>query len=125
MTEIAVGALIDLPEDAGTCVDAGGVAVAVFRSGPDVFAIANRCSHAEASLCEGDGFDGEVEWGASFLIDSRNAGEDKLRSKTFVFVYDLDGELLQRIEFHTSCSQPLNLGDQFASLTLVGFTAPI
>lgn len=76
MTEISVGALIDLPEDAGTCVDTGGIAVAVFRSGQDVFAIANRCSHAEASLCEGDVFDGEVECplhGAAFDIATGKA----------------------------------------------------
>jgi nitrite reductase/ring-hydroxylating ferredoxin subunit len=76
MTEVLVGALIDLPEDAGTCIDTSDVAVAVFRSGGDVFAIANRCSHAEASLCKGDVFDGEVECplhGAAFDITTGKA----------------------------------------------------
>ena len=76
MTQVLVGAITDLPEDAGTCVDVDGVAVAVFRSGQDVFAIANRCSHAEASLCEGDVFDGEVECplhGAAFDIATGKA----------------------------------------------------
>ena len=71
MTQVLVGALTDLPEDAGTCIDVDGVAVAVFRSNQDVFALANRCSHAEASLCEGEVFDGEVECplhGAAFDI---------------------------------------------------------
>ena len=71
MSQVLVGALIDLPEDTGTCVDVDGVVVAVFRSHEDVFAIANRCSHAEASLCEGEVFDGEVECplhGAAFDI---------------------------------------------------------
>ena len=71
MSQVLVGALVDLPEDTGTCVDVDGVAVAVFRSDEDVFAIANRCSHAEASLCEGEVFDGEVECplhGAAFDI---------------------------------------------------------
>lgn len=71
MSQVLVGALVDLPEDEGTCVDVDGVAVAVFRSDVDVFAIANRCSHAEASLCEGEVFDGEVECplhGAAFDI---------------------------------------------------------
>jgi hypothetical protein len=31
--------------------------------------------------------------------------------------------VLQRIEFHTSCSQPLELGDQYGGIQLVGFTA--
>jgi 3-phenylpropionate/trans-cinnamate dioxygenase ferredoxin subunit len=61
MTQVLVGALADLPEDEGTCVDVDGVAVAVFRSGQDVFALADTCSHAEASLSEGEVFDGEVE----------------------------------------------------------------
>jgi len=76
MTQVLVGAFTDFPEDAGTCVDVDGVAVAVFRSGRDVFAIANRCSHAEASLCDGDVFDGEVECplhGAAFDITTGKA----------------------------------------------------
>ncbi|MEN8239028.1 MAG: non-heme iron oxygenase ferredoxin subunit [Actinomycetota bacterium] len=76
MTWALVGALTDLPEDAGTCVDVDGVTVAVFRSSQDVFAIANTCSHAEASLCEGDVFDGEVECplhGAAFDIATGKA----------------------------------------------------
>jgi len=71
MTQVLVGALLDLPQDTGTCVDVDGVAVAVFRSERDVFALADRCSHAEASLCEGEVFDGEVECplhGATFDI---------------------------------------------------------
>jgi 3-phenylpropionate/trans-cinnamate dioxygenase ferredoxin subunit len=76
MTQVLVGALTDLPEDAGTCVDVDGTAVAVFRSDQDVFAIADRCSHAEASLCRGEVFDGEVECplhGAAFDISTGKA----------------------------------------------------
>jgi 3-phenylpropionate/trans-cinnamate dioxygenase ferredoxin subunit len=76
MTSVLVGALTDFPENAGTCIDADGVALAVFRSEEDVFAIANRCSHAEASLCEGEVFDGEVECplhGAAFDIATGRA----------------------------------------------------
>jgi nitrite reductase/ring-hydroxylating ferredoxin subunit len=61
MTAVLVGALTDFPEDAGTCVDADGIALAMFRQDQAVFAIANRCSHAEASLCKGEVFEGEVE----------------------------------------------------------------
>jgi len=76
MTEVLVGTLTDFREDAGTCVNADGVAVAVFLSGEGVYAIANRCSHAEASLCEGEVFDGEVECprhGAAFDIATGKA----------------------------------------------------
>ena len=31
-----------------------------------------------------------------------------------------DGELLENVEFHTSCSEPLDIGDRFGSLLLVG-----
>ncbi len=61
MSSVRVGRLDDLPIDSGTCVDVDGTAVAVFRVGDDTFAIADQCSHAEASLCEGEVCDGEVE----------------------------------------------------------------
>jgi hypothetical protein len=33
------------------------------------------------------------------------------------------GPLLQSLTIHTSCSQPLNIGDQFGSMVLTGFTS--
>lgn len=57
-----------------------------------------------------------------FTIDALAEGEDKLKSSTHVFVFSADGlDLLQQIEFHTSCSQPLNFSDTFGSLKLVHF----
>ena len=54
-----------------------------------------------------------------FNIDATNAGEDKLKSNTWVLIFDSrGGRLLQKINFHTSCSQPLAVGDQFGSLIL-------
>ena len=44
--------------------------------GPDIYAIGDRCSHAEASLAEGEVFDGEVECprhGAAFSLSSGEA----------------------------------------------------
>ena len=76
MSPVLVGTLSSLPDDTGTCVDVDGDAVAVFRVDEDVYAIANRCSHAEASLCEGELFDGEVECprhGAAFDVASGRA----------------------------------------------------
>ncbi len=70
---------------------------------------------------DGDGnifFDGIVDLGEEFTAD---AGGDKFKSSTHITVYDLSGNVLQRIEFHTSCSQPLFIGDQFGSVRLVGF----
>lgn len=71
MTGVNAGPLASLPTDQGTCVDVAGDAVAVFRVGDAVHAIADRCSHAEASLCEGEVFEGEVECprhGAAFDV---------------------------------------------------------
>lgn len=67
-------------------------------------------------------FDGQVDLDATFDIDAGNAGEGKLKTDTFVHIFDLQGNLLQFVRFHTSCSQPLEEGNQFGSLVLVGFT---
>ncbi|GIV30801.1 MAG: hypothetical protein KatS3mg029_0152 [Saprospiraceae bacterium] len=61
-------------------------------------------------------FSGQVNLHESFVIDAANAGEDRLKAETWVDVKSTSGQLLQRIRFHTSCSQPLATGDQFGSL---------
>ena len=66
-------------------------------------------------------FDGQVDLGETFAIDAVQAGEAKLTSETHVFIFALGGELLQTVRFHTSCSQPLILGNQFGALRLFGF----
>lgn len=68
-------------------------------------------------------FEGEVDLGAVFFIDADNIpGEDKLDSSTEIFIYDVSmTTLLQRIIFHTSCSQDLALGNQFGGLVVAGY----
>jgi 3-phenylpropionate/trans-cinnamate dioxygenase ferredoxin subunit len=76
MTRISAGSLESLPDDAGMCVTDVDTRIAVFRNGETVHAIADRCSHAEASLSEGEVFDGEVECprhGAAFAIATGEA----------------------------------------------------
>lgn len=58
---VRVCAVDDLPMGEGRRVDVGDHRVAVFRVGDDVLAIGDRCSHAEASLSEGEVFDDAVE----------------------------------------------------------------
>jgi len=53
--------LSDLPDGRGVRVEIGEHRIAVFRIGDDVYAIGDRCSHAEASLAQGELFDYEVE----------------------------------------------------------------
>jgi 3-phenylpropionate/trans-cinnamate dioxygenase ferredoxin subunit len=59
--QVEIAPIADLPDGRGVRVEVGEHRIAVFRSGDTVHAIGDRCSHAEASLSEGDLFDGEVE----------------------------------------------------------------
>ncbi len=76
MTDVFVGTLAELSTDTGVLVDCDGTPVAVFRVDDSVYAIADRCSHAEASLSDGELFDGEVECprhGAMFDVTTGRA----------------------------------------------------
>ena len=59
----------------------------------------------------------------TFVIDSKRPplNDSELRSETWVLFKTLSGDLLQKVKFHTSCSQPLKLGDIFGGMQLVGF----
>lgn len=70
---VRIAHLEELPDGRGVRVDALGHRIAVFRLGDAVYALADRCSHAEASLAEGDVFEDEVECprhGATFNLSS-------------------------------------------------------
>lgn len=56
-----VGAPDQFPEDAGTPVQAGGVAIAMFRLGDELFALRDLCTHGNALLSDGYVEDGCVE----------------------------------------------------------------
>lgn len=71
MERVHVAALDDLVEDRGRCVEVAGSRIALFRVGDEVFALSDTCSHAEASLSEGEVFDDIVECplhGAAFNL---------------------------------------------------------
>ncbi|MDX1469055.1 MAG: non-heme iron oxygenase ferredoxin subunit [Acidimicrobiia bacterium] len=53
--------LDSLPRDRGVRVNVGKHRIAMFRIEDDVYAVGDRCSHAEASLAEGEVFGREVE----------------------------------------------------------------
>lgn len=54
--------MTDLSEGSGTPFEiTGDTTAALFRVGGEVFAVNDRCSHAEASLSKGDVFGCEVE----------------------------------------------------------------
>jgi hypothetical protein len=70
---------------------------------------------------------GFVNVGAEFTASAAIAGSS-FGSATYVHFFDdysgsgsLGQTLLQSITYHTSCSQPINLGDQVGNATLVGY----
>ena len=59
--KIEVGKLDTLPRERGIRVTVGDTRIALFRVDDDLYAIGDRCSHAEASLAEGAIFGTDVE----------------------------------------------------------------
>jgi len=73
MVEIALNSFSDSPVQT---VEINGSVVAVFKVVNEYFAIQNRCSHAEASLSEGEVYDCKVECplhGAEFDLKTGEA----------------------------------------------------
>ncbi|NNM27597.1 MAG: hypothetical protein HKO59_16735, partial [Phycisphaerales bacterium] len=65
-------------------------------------------------------FEGTVSVGEAYDIDAGNAGEDKLKSNTYIHILASEGgSVLQTVKFHTSCSQPVETGDQYGASLLI------
>jgi len=83
--------LEDLESEVGQRFDVAGHRIAVFRIGESLYAIGDRCSHAEASLADGEVFDDAVECprhGSEF--DLRTGDPASLPATRPVPVYDLE-----------------------------------
>jgi hypothetical protein len=65
-------------------------------------------------------FDGDVSVNGQLTEDAANFGGTKVPTNSYAYIYS-GGVLVQKIQYHTSCSQPLRVGDQFGSLHLDGF----
>jgi 3-phenylpropionate/trans-cinnamate dioxygenase ferredoxin subunit len=92
MTEVTLCRLEDLPDAEARRFDGDGYRVAVVRIGDDVYAIGDRCSHADVSLSEGlvDPDDRTVECikhGSTF--DLRTGEPQSLPATRPVPVYDV------------------------------------
>ena len=61
MAWVEVAQLADMEEGKGIKICHDGHVVAVFLTKGTVYAVADRCTHADASLSEGEVFDTEVE----------------------------------------------------------------
>jgi 3-phenylpropionate/trans-cinnamate dioxygenase ferredoxin subunit len=99
---VRLAAVADLPVGCGVLVLAEGHRIALFRIGDAVYAIGDRCSHAEASLAEGELWDHTVECprhGSEF--DVRTGLPGTLPATRPVPVYDLEivgGEVFTTVE---------------------------
>ena len=60
-TFVRACALSELPEDGALGIDVGGVPIALVRTGGEVFALHDVCSHEEVPLSEGDIYDHTLE----------------------------------------------------------------
>jgi 3-phenylpropionate/trans-cinnamate dioxygenase ferredoxin component len=58
---VKVAKLSELPEEGAVRVAVGSTPVCLARSGGEVFAVHDLCTHADVSLSEGDVEDGAVE----------------------------------------------------------------
>ena len=66
-------------------------------------------------------FSGLVDVGDDFTVNAGSKG--KFDSETTIQIFDdQGGPLLQTLTYHTSCSQPIQLGDAIGSVTVTGFT---
>ncbi len=62
-----------------------------------------------------------VEAGDVVEATAANAGRDEFDSEVTIDILDAGGNVLQHLRMHTSCSQPLRLGDRFGALEIAGF----
>ena len=85
--------LADLPEEGALRVELDGKAVCIARSGGEVFAIGDRCSHADVSLSEGDVENGRIEcWLHGSMFDLRTGQPTGLPANRPVPIYPVTVE---------------------------------
>ena len=99
---VKVGPLANLPDGRGVRVEVADHRIALFRIGPDVYAIGDRCSHAEASLAEGEVFGLEVECprhGSEFHLESGEPASLPATRPVPTYEVDVvDGEVFLALE---------------------------
>jgi len=67
---VRAAALADIPEEGAIRVELAGRPVCLARSGGQVYALADICSHADVALSEGDVEGGQIEcWLHGSLFD--------------------------------------------------------
>jgi 3-phenylpropionate/trans-cinnamate dioxygenase ferredoxin subunit len=102
MIRVKLASVAALSDGLGTRIEVAGHRIALFKVGDDLYAIGDRCSHAEASLSEGEIWDHGVECprhGSEF--DLRTGKPSSLPATRPVPTYDLevvDGEIFTTLE---------------------------
>jgi hypothetical protein len=91
-------------------------------SGDPAFADPVRIRVSKANGPQRVYFDGIVSLGGQFVADGSGTPSGKVPPNTRIQIFDMSGMLLQETTFHTSCSQPLEVGDQFGASIITGFT---
>ena len=67
-------------------------------------------------------FSGQVALGQEFVMDVDNAAcLSRFAANTYIFIMDTGGDLLQTVQYHTSCSAPIHLGDVVGGVEVNGF----
>ncbi len=68
-------------------------------------------------------YSGTVVIGQSFEVTGEATGKKWIPPKLIIEITDpATGEMVQSVEFHTSCSQPLNVGDQYGGIAVFDFS---
>lgn len=97
-----VAALSEIPQGRGHRVEVAGHRIALFRVDDDVYAIGDRCSHAEASLAEGEVWDLSVECprhGSEFDLRTGEPGALPATQPVAVYTADVaDGDVYLTLE---------------------------
>jgi 3-phenylpropionate/trans-cinnamate dioxygenase ferredoxin subunit len=90
--------LSELNENKAIKVDLDGTDICVVRQGSEVFAIADLCSHAEASLSEGDVTTGRIEcWlhGAEFDLRTGEAVTPPASAPVETYPVSIEGDTVR------------------------------
>jgi 3-phenylpropionate/trans-cinnamate dioxygenase ferredoxin subunit len=88
-----VAGLAGLEDDRAIRVEVDGVPICLARSDGGVFAIADRCTHADIALSEGEVEDGKVEcWLHGSQFDLRTGEPLGLPATVAVTTYDVKTE---------------------------------
>ncbi len=97
MTRVRIAPVADFPNESGLRIEVADHRVAMFRVGEEIYALGDRCSHAEASLAEGEVFDDEVECprhGAAFGLADGEARTLPATGPVPVYKVDVEDDVV-------------------------------